>query len=502
MLKPFFYAKKNGNVIDARGRKTCLLGHKIAVLSNKKEDGIFAEWKWEGERLIVKNDRYGFYPLYYYHHNNEIYISPSIEKLLEEGANREFDYPAISVFLRLGFYIGEDTPFKYIRALPPNVDFQWENGKLKISGTYLSKNQLNISEDGAIDQYIYLFRQSMKRRLPSNDNFIVPLSAGRDSRHIVLELNHLGYKPKACVTVRPYSFLYDEDIYPAERISKALGINYILLDPGKHNFKNEIKNFKLTNFCADEHSWSMPMANYLKENQMEAFYDGIGGDVFHSWPGEIQFADSLKSGHYDECSTLLSKLWQKPLEEKIKLILDIEFYSKVNFECAVEHLSEELKKHAEHPNPIASFYVWNRTRREIALAPYAINAGIPKAYSPYLDHDLFDFFMTLPQHIVKHKEFHDKTIARSYPKYAHIPYEQNDTIVHGTMEYRKKFTKDFAKYYITNFVISSQLIRAKHFFPRMLKCLINDKYCQSSWWMDPPTMLYLIELEKLQKMRG
>jgi len=70
-----------------------------------------------------------------------------------------------------------------------------------------------------------------------------------------------------------------------------------------------------------------------------------------------------------------------------------------------------------------SFFFWNRTRREIALASYRILNGGTEVLSPYLDHDLFDFLASLPASLMLDRQFHSETIRRAYPEYADIPFE-------------------------------------------------------------------------------
>ena len=101
------------------------MGHRIPGRDGLKSDGIFAKWDWDGERLVVRNDRYGLYPLYYFQNGNTIAVSPSLIRLLMEGALAELDHDALSVFLRIGFFIGEDTPFDSIRAVPPEARWEW-----------------------------------------------------------------------------------------------------------------------------------------------------------------------------------------------------------------------------------------------------------------------------------------------------------------------------------------------------------------------------------------
>jgi asparagine synthetase B (glutamine-hydrolysing) len=120
----FFHARKDRDQVSAKGDARCFSGHKIGG-RGQNSDGIYAEWSWDGNRLTVRNDRYGFYPLYYSLQDNEISVSQSIFRLLAEGASPEIDQTAIAVFLRLGYFIGEDTPFRYIRALPPDATLEW-----------------------------------------------------------------------------------------------------------------------------------------------------------------------------------------------------------------------------------------------------------------------------------------------------------------------------------------------------------------------------------------
>lgn len=66
MDSPYFHAKRDGPRVKTRGSPGCLLGHRIDPGRNRKPDGVFVHWTWDGARLTVRNDRYGLYPLFYY----------------------------------------------------------------------------------------------------------------------------------------------------------------------------------------------------------------------------------------------------------------------------------------------------------------------------------------------------------------------------------------------------------------------------------------------------
>ena len=89
-----FHARCSGEATKTFGDARVSLGNSAC--------SVFAEWSWDGEQLTLTNDRYGFFPIYYFRRDNEIAVSSSISKLLELVGDVEFDDNAFSVFLRFG----------------------------------------------------------------------------------------------------------------------------------------------------------------------------------------------------------------------------------------------------------------------------------------------------------------------------------------------------------------------------------------------------------------
>src|SRR3546814_2594671 len=77
---PVIHVKTTADGSAVHGRQDLLLGRKRS--RDGGADGIFAEWHWNGETLAAANDRFGFFPLYYFASNSEIAVSPSVEKLI------------------------------------------------------------------------------------------------------------------------------------------------------------------------------------------------------------------------------------------------------------------------------------------------------------------------------------------------------------------------------------------------------------------------------------
>ena len=147
--------------------------------------GVFARWTWDGERLIAANDRFGVQPLFYTSEGAVIRISPSIGALLRSGASSALDDAALAVFVRVGFFVGEDTPFRAIRALPPGARAEWRAGRLDVRPDPLRVVPSALSRDEAIDAFALMFTRAVERRLHASAAPIaVPLSGGHAARRI------------------------------------------------------------------------------------------------------------------------------------------------------------------------------------------------------------------------------------------------------------------------------------------------------------------------------
>jgi asparagine synthase (glutamine-hydrolysing) len=66
-------------------------------------------------------------------------------------------------------------------------------------------------------------------------------------------------------------------------------------------------------------------------------------------------------------------------------------YARFGREATVSHLQAEIENAFDPPTPIGSFFFCNRAR---PWSPYKLLGSLPKVFSPYLDHDLFDFLVS------------------------------------------------------------------------------------------------------------
>jgi asparagine synthetase B (glutamine-hydrolysing) len=384
----------------------------------------FARWAWDGTRLEVRTDRLGCFPLFYAVDGSTLWLSSSIPELLRLGAPAALDDAALAVFLRLGTFLAEDTPFLHVRALPPDARLTWSAGRLQVAGRRVERPRLEIGREAAIARYAELFRAAMAKHPVAPERTLVPLSGGRDSRHILLELHATGRVPGECVTVRPAPPTSDDDVTVAAALARAVGVRHTVLETTDDRLGDEIEKNLRTSLCALEHFWVMPLVRHVAARraagQEVVIYDGIGGDTL----SQAKYLTAHRLELFRK--RRLARYAEEELrpEAYLPVLLQKDVYRRFSRALAVERLKRELRTHVDAPNPVSSYRFWNRTRRTVAPAPFGLLASAATVRAPFLDADLYDFLASLPAKLVLDRALHTDTIVRSYPQFASMPYER------------------------------------------------------------------------------
>lgn len=486
----FFHARVFDNEVRTRGSASCTLGTPVKINGRSEEEGIFARWEWDGEQLAARNDRYGFYPIFYFQRPGEICMSPSIFKLIEEGAPTDLDYRALSVFFRLGNFIGEDTPFEHIRTFPPKTTIVWSKDGFQLSSEGMPPPRVGrYSFDDAVDGYIEYFRKAIEHHLPPSENFAIPLSGGMDSRHILFGLHSAGYRPKFCITSKYFPPMTAADPDIAARVTETLDLKHIIIEPLESEFEAVIWRNNVTNFCASEHHWMKTMTDYLVR-EVETVYDGLGGDVLSAIEDELRIEkeryEFFSGGKFEELADLLL------IKNGLKKLFIPEVFKKLSRDVAVRHLGGELEKYAGYPDPSNTSWFCTRTRRMIALAPYSVLSGVPHVFSPFLDHDLVDFLLSLPRDLKWGTDIHGETIRRAYPEYAHIPFTVRADTDYPEHRANRKVIREFTKFFIRR--KPKRALRYRYIIPRLLAYEFTERYASAqSGFITLLTYLYQLE---------
>lgn len=484
LAEPFFHARTVDGSFQIRGEGTKHLGCKVV---GPEGNGVYADWNWNGKEFVLRTDRLGMYPMFYSGSDNNLIVSTSIFKILSEGVTREINWPALAVFLRTGSFIGTDTAFLRIHGLPPNATLTWRPGKLTVSGNYWFVASREPSRTAVVDEYIDAFRESIARRLPKNE-FAMPLSGGRDSRHILFALSEVDCRPKYVATGRRFPpERATDDVVVASEVAAEIGVPHVIVDPPKSEVPSYIAANVITNLAAPRRGWKF---TYVKKlwTSVQTSYDGVGGDMLSGGSALKQSSlDLLESGKIEAfCQSTFSN-------GGLEAFISKEWLCKISQEVAVEHMMPEVEKHLAAVNPVTSFYFWNRTRRFDSTNPWGMLQAIPIVHAPFLDLDLYELLASLPASFNLGGWLHDEVIAKAFPQYGHIPFECKNPPVAIDPARMRKTTFDLAKYLAIE--RPRYLLRPAFYLPRLMARGFALGYSGRS--LSVPWIVYLTQLESI-----
>ncbi|MER5358443.1 asparagine synthase-related protein [Streptomyces sp. NPDC002785] len=416
---PYIRLTAGPDGIRAEGDKEARLGHAIGGLrldAAALPEGVFAAWEWDGRRLLVRNDRYGMFPLFYRSEGDSIALSPDPLALLEPGVPAELDHDALAVFLRLGFFLAEDTCFTAVRALPPAATLTWSHGDLRVEcAPRPMPGPADMTGAQAVDGFIDLFRAAIARRLPG-EPYVLPLSGGRDSRHILLELDRQGAPPRLCFSGAKFPPDPGVDARVAAVLAGRLGLPHQTLALPRSEFTAELTANTAQGMCTLDGAWAGPVFAHLRRH-CGVSYDGIGGGELAQNPS----IDLIRDNPFDPvdlpglADRLLAAGRTGPHVDHLLGPRQRSLWSR---ERARRRLVPELARHAEAAFPLGSFFFWNRTRRSIAMAPFALGAGDTVVHAPYVDHALFDHLASVPHRHLIDGTLHDQALHKAFPEHA------------------------------------------------------------------------------------
>jgi asparagine synthase (glutamine-hydrolysing) len=422
---PFIWIDRTSQGQVFAGESQAFVGHRMSEVDDPRPRGLFAEWTWDGKRLDARCDPLGFFPLFVYASGKTIGLSPSILQLFAQGANPELDRVALAVFHRVGFFVGNDTPFRHITVLPPGGHLTWIDGELSIKATQREQKLSELSREQAVEAFIEIPRAAIRRFLAAWEGPIVlPLSGGRDSRHILLEMAHQKRLPQTCLTFHHGGPFLNAEIKAARAISSAVGARHTVLGHPRMRLRDAVRGVLMTQLCADEHAQMMPMHDYLATSSAAAL-DGIGGDILTNPDNSAaEFLQRAHKGDYEGIAHSLFQGHARVIGRNPDGGGAGAIYSPDLAEAAKHRVATAIKAYDNLPDPYQSFWFWHRTRREITFTSTAILGGAPMVFAPYLDPDFVDLGLSLPWSVTGDQNLHNDAIARAYPQYAAVPFAE------------------------------------------------------------------------------
>lgn len=469
--------RAHGSQLNVAGPATFLGGYPISAAGEL--DGIFGEWHWDGKRLEARVDRLGMFPLYYSELPDGIAVSTNISDLINAGVSPEIDWTALHALFRLGFCIACDTVFRAVKAFPVGGKLTWTPDRLQVTECFPEIKINRLSRSNAIDAYIDLFRPALRKRVLDGAPIRLPLSGGRDSRHILLELVAMGSPPVCCYTSSFSTML--EDVRVAREVCASLRVPHCESRiPEKDDIvRTELEKNNLISFQALEHGWTWLLAETMADGEAVS-YDGIAGDV-------------LSAGHFhdDENSRLyrarrFEELACRMAPDMTLVLLPARWQEPAAAADLHAALITELLRYQHTQNPMMFFFLYNRSRRAVSPTIQCLFGRVLRAaYAPFLDRDVFDFLAGLPEEMFADKKFHSQAIARAYPGVGEIAYAKKSPT---PRELQRRYARKGFRFAAD---ASSPLLNKRAALLRFVRSLLLRRYePEANWVLHQAVMLY------------
>ncbi|MCT4647697.1 MAG: hypothetical protein N4A74_22100 [Carboxylicivirga sp.] len=363
------------------------------------------------QELVVIQDRWGTYPLFYTQNSNGIIVSDDHRKLLNSDSS--YDSKALVEFIGLGHVLGDKTLIKGIREFKPHhvARIQVHNQKPTITEESYWQYRLSFGK-ADFKQSSKAFAQLWQERSKIlfdgiksiGSNCYIPLSAGLDSRllaasaethgltqsnltfgcgldnieietalkvsrclsnslgHYILNINHAGYRQ--LINEAPHSF----------RITTAYFGEKDLWYPGK--FKTEIAAF------IPGHSGDFMAGSHLKSKMK-------------LWKCKEDVARYIV---FFKSTPLCKHLYQNDAEYR-------------------EQIMDSLMSTLDDSDGLINAFIrWDleeRQRRYIIRSVISEqHEQLPLVVLPYFDYELMDFFTDLPFKFLRNTELYRHASAR------------------------------------------------------------------------------------------
>lgn len=191
--------------------------------------GMFAIALWDSRarRLVLVRDRLGKKPLIYREGDGEIHFASEHAALLAGLRERpSVDPSSIRAYLRLGYVPGARDAFAGLRKVPPGHLVTWHQGRVEVRRYWCppAAGQVNISEADAVSEFRRLFDRAVERRLIADVPIGAFLSGGVDSSAVVATMARLAK------VVRTFSVGFEDanfsELPHARRIAELFGTEH------------------------------------------------------------------------------------------------------------------------------------------------------------------------------------------------------------------------------------------------------------------------------------
>lgn len=395
---------------------------------------VLAIWDRTRQELIIANDRFGLYPLYYAHYDGKLIFGPEMKGILcDPHFHKELNLTALAEYMRFQQLLGEKTFFEGLEILPNASLLQYnaQTDSLTIQ-PYWGLSQIpevNVTFEEAVEETERLLRRAVNRMFSGPYRAGVYLSGGLDSR-LILGLIDRKHFPVVSIT---YGQENCRDVVYAERTARKVGSDHHWFELESGSWVKEYADFHLT-LTEGFHSWIhahgisvLPYARQLIDVNLTGYGGGsvVGGTfaILDEPPDETAFLCHLFE-LYTQYHT-----WPSIIEAEEACLFTDSLYPQLRG-VAFSSLAHEVSKYRgdSFSKQAEAFKITNHDGRFIHNFLIFHNSHFDNVF-PFYDYQVVDFVYALPLSMKKNKRLLRALINRTAPELAMIPYDKDNLLV-------------------------------------------------------------------------
>jgi asparagine synthase (glutamine-hydrolysing) len=400
-------------------------------------EGVFvlAIWDRPRQELIIANDRFGLYPLFYACYDGKLVFAPEMKGILcDDAFPRRLDLTALAQYIRFQHLLGERTFFEDIQLLPNASLLVYDLSTASCSvEPYWTFDGIpyrpEVRFDEAVEEVGRLLRCAVQRLSGDAYRPGVYLSGGLDSRTI------LGIVERRPVISLTYGTRNCRDVYYARRIAKAVGSDHHWFDLPDGEWVREHVDFHL-DLTEGFHSWihahgisTLPQARQL----MDVNLTGWDGGTVMGHPDSVE---PLQVSAVDDAALITRMFylfnqkytWPSITEAEESLLYCEPIHKEVQG-LACDSFRAETSRFLSYRSDVRGeyFYIYNHCRRLTHNMVTFARSHVEVRF-PFFDYGLFGFLYSLPALVRGGRTLYRAVIQRETPRLAYIPYDHDESL--------------------------------------------------------------------------
>jgi 7-cyano-7-deazaguanine synthase in queuosine biosynthesis len=282
--KRLFWADE---MIDRIASRYLVEGTRLLV----RIEGSFIFLAADADNLVIVNDRFASKNLFYYNSDDYFVFAPDVGRIVSSDlTGREKNIHAAVQILSSGFFLDDSTLVKNISRISNATIL--ERSTDNTANPYVRKYWHFPREDGKIDglnsnlieEFSYLLEQSIMELADLEENFVVPLSGGLDSRAIACYLSKH-------YTLHTLTYDTKEEASIAKKVCNALNAEFNYFSNNQLNNKyfvdqiNKSISDQKVHAVVNQYFYEPLFRTYFTDNRNKsAIFDGVYLDVLFSGP--------------------------------------------------------------------------------------------------------------------------------------------------------------------------------------------------------------------------